>query len=115
MSTKAIAIVAGVGAGTGAAVARRFAQAYPVVLLARNPDNYQPYVDEINKSGGKAIGISTDLGNIESVAKAFKDIESAFPGAPVAAATFNASGRFVRKPLLELSVEDFTAGYEVSV
>lgn len=115
MSAKAIAIVAGVGAGTGAAVARRFAQAYPVILLARNPENFQPYVDEINKSGGKAIGISTDLGDNASIANAFKQIESEFPGAPIAAAIYNASGRFVRKPLLELSVEDFMAGYEVSV
>ncbi|CAK1358335.1 hypothetical protein CB0940_07041 [Cercospora beticola] len=115
MSAKAIAIVAGVGAGTGAAVARRFAQAYPVVLLARNSENFQPYVDEINKSGGKAIGISTDLGDNASIANAFKQIESEFPGAPIAAAIYNASGRFVRKPLLELSVEDFMAGYEVSV
>ncbi|KAI5362723.1 putative short-chain dehydrogenase/reductase SDR, NAD(P)-binding domain superfamily [Septoria linicola] len=114
-TTKAIAIIAGVGPGTGASVARRFAQSYPVVLLARNPENFNSLAEEINSSGGKAIGISTDLGDVSSVANAFKQIQSEFPDTPVAAAVYNASGRFVRKGLLDMAVEDFVAGYDVSV
>lgn len=114
MATKSFAVVAGVGPGTGAAVARKFALAYPVVLLARNPENYESLVSEINKSGGKAIGISTDVSNASSVKSAFKTIESEFGGASCAAAVFNASGRFVRKSLLELSEEEFVAGFDVS-
>lgn len=119
---KAIAIIAGVGPGTGAAVSRRFAQSYPVVLLARNPTNYQPYVEEINSAGGKAMGIATDLSSAESVSKAFREIEAEFGGGEgsqskvtVAAAVYNASGRFVRKPFLELGVEEFMEGWDVSV
>ena len=74
MASKAFAVVAGVGPGTGASVARRFAQAYPVVLLARNPDNFNSLVEEINKSGGKAIGISTDVSSPDSVKAAFQKI-----------------------------------------
>jgi len=114
MATKSFAVVAGVGPGTGAAVARKFALAYPVVLLARNPENYESLVSEINKSGGKAIGISTDVSSASSVKSAFKTIESEFGGASCAAAVFNASGRFVRKSLLELSEEEFVAGFDVS-
>lgn len=114
MASKAIAIVAGVGPGTGAAVARKFAAAYPVVLLARNPENFEGLVQEINQAGGKAIGISTDVSSQDSVKQAFGKIEQQYGNAPVAAAVFNASGRFVRKPLLEMSVEDFGAGWEVS-
>ena len=114
MASKAIAIVAGVGPGTGASVARKFAAAYPVVLLARNPENYESLVQEINKSGGKAIGISTDVSSPDSLKEAFGKIEQEYRGASIAAAIFNASGRFVRKPLLEMSVEDFGAGWEVS-
>jgi len=33
MASKLIAIIAGVGPGTGAAVAKKFAASYPVVLL----------------------------------------------------------------------------------
>jgi NAD(P)-dependent dehydrogenase (short-subunit alcohol dehydrogenase family) len=115
MTSKAIAIVAGVGPGTGAAVARRFAAAYPVVLLARSPENYESLAEEIKSSGGKALGISTDVSSPESLKQAFAAIEQEFPNAPIAAAIFNASGRFVRKPLLELTLEEFSAGHDVSV
>ena len=115
MASKAFAIVAGVGPGTGAAVARRFSKAYPVVLLARNPDNYNSLVDEINKSGGKAIGISTDVSSEKSMDDAMAKVKQEFEGASCAAAVFNASGRFVRKGLLDMTVEEFTAGHEVSV
>jgi NAD(P)-dependent dehydrogenase (short-subunit alcohol dehydrogenase family) len=114
-TTKPIAIIAGVGSGTGAALARRFAQSYPVVLLARNPSNFDKLADEINKSGGEAIGISTDVSSEESVKNAFAKIREVHGGAPVAAAIFNASARPVRKPFLETTVEEFGTGYEVSV
>jgi len=114
MTSKAIAIVAGVGPGTGAAVARKFAAAYPVVLLARNPDNYESLVQEINKNGGQAIGISTDVSSPESLKQAFSKVEEEHKGAPIAAAIFNASGKFVRKPLMEMTVDEFSAGWEVS-
>lgn len=114
MASKAFAVVAGVGPGTGAAVARRFAAAYPVALLARSPENYESLVEEINKSGGKAVGISTDVSDPKSVKAAFDKIQHEFNTTSCAAAIFNASGRFVRKPLLEMSVEDFSAGWEVS-
>lgn len=114
MAAKAFAVVAGVGEGTGASVARKFAAAYPVALLARNPANYESLVEEIKKSGGQAIGISTDVSKPESVKAAFDKIQQEFKGATCAAAIFNASGRFVRKSVLEMSVDDFSAGWEVS-
>jgi NAD(P)-dependent dehydrogenase (short-subunit alcohol dehydrogenase family) len=108
------AIIAGVGAGTGAAVARRFATAYPVALLARNPDNYDSLVKEINSRGGKAVGISTDVSNEQSVKDAITKIGQEFGDTGCAAAVFNASSGFVRKPFLETTVEEYTRGYEVS-
>ena len=44
--------------------------------------------------------------------KAFEQIKSEFKGKKLAAAIFNVGGRFVRKPFLELSLEDYEAGYE---
>ena len=115
MSPSPFAVIAGVGPGTGAAVARRFAKAYPVALLARSPDNYESLVQEINASGGQAIGISTDVSSEESVKSAFVKIEEEFGGAVgCAAAVFNASGPFMRKPLLEMGVEEFGRSWEVS-
>jgi NAD(P)-dependent dehydrogenase (short-subunit alcohol dehydrogenase family) len=114
--SKPIAIIAGVGPGTGAAVARRFAKSYPVVLLARNPTNFESLADEINKSGGEALGISTDVSSEESVKSAFDKIKEKFGNeVKAAAAIFNASGRFTRKPFLELSTEEFEVSYQVSV
>jgi len=115
--SKPFAIVAGVGPGTGAAVARKFSlqNRYPVALLARNPANYESLVSEINNAGGKAIGISTDVSSASSVSAAFQKIKSEFgEESGCAAAIFNASGRFFRKSILELTEEEFTAGYEVS-
>lgn len=107
------AVIAGVGPGTGAAVARKFAAAYPVALLARNPDNFTSLVDEINKSGGKAIGVSTNVADEKDVKKAFGEIQDKF-GGHCAAAVFNASGPFQRKSLLELTAADMQASWDVS-
>ncbi|KAI4682763.1 uncharacterized protein J4E84_007228 [Alternaria hordeiaustralica] len=115
MTNKPIAIIAGVGSGTGASLARRFAKSYPVVLLARNPSNFNALAEEINKSGGEAIGISTDVSSEESVKNAFTKIKEVHGGAPVAAMIFNASARPSRKPFLELTTEEFGMGWEVSV
>jgi len=92
-------------------VARRFAQAYPVVLLARKPENYEPTVKEINDAGGKAIGISTDIFDPKSVQSAFGQISKEFGSAGLAAAVYNVGGGFVRKPFLELTIDDYDAGY----
>lgn len=112
-STLPPTIVAGVGPGTGAAVAKKFAQKYPVFLLARNPSNYEPLVEEIKSKGGWAQGIPTDVSDAESVDKAFKEIKKAGDG-KVSAAVFNVGGKFIRKPFLDLSQEDFEAGYQAN-
>lgn len=117
MAPSPVAIIAGVGPGTGAAVARRFAQKYPVVLLARSASNYEPVVDEINKSGGKAVGISADITDEESVKGAFDQIKQGGlwkdgGESGVAAAVFNLGGGFAIKPFLELTKEEFESGWK---
>lgn len=129
MASKALAIIAGVGPGTvrsisfpltsykagsadektqGASIARKFAKSYSVVVLARNPDNYNPVVQEINSSGGQAIGISTDVSDSKSVNAAFDKIQAEYPSSKVAASVFNPGGGFVVKPFLELKEEDYS-------
>ncbi|KAJ6073689.1 uncharacterized protein N7446_001466 [Penicillium canescens] len=98
MTSKFLAIIAGVGPGTGASIARKFGKAYSVVVLARNPDNFDPVVQEINASGGQAFGISTDVSDSKSVNAAFDKIASQYPSSKVVAAVFNTGGGFVRKP-----------------
>ena len=115
MSSKAFAVIAGVGPGTGAQIARRFAQEYPVALLSSSPQSYEEIVKDINESGGKAIGISTDTSSEDSVKAAFDTIKKTYEGAPCAAAIYNASGGFVRKPFLEMTVEDLDKGWSTTV
>lgn len=76
MVSPRVAIIAGVGPGTATYIAKRFASAYPVALLARNPHNYEPVADKITSNGGKAVGISADLASGESVRAAFEKIRA---------------------------------------
>lgn len=127
--TKPLAIIAGVGPGTvshhridsdgthlinqqGASIARRFAQAYSVILLARNSANFDPLVKEINTAGGQALGIRTDLSDSTSVHSALDQITKQYHGSSLAAAVFNVGGGFVRKPFLELTETEFSQGFE---
>ena len=105
------AIVAGVGPGTGATVARKFGAAYPIALCARSPSNYEDAVNDINKTGGKAIGVEMDVSDEGSVEKAIEKVKGEF-GGECAAAVFNVGGRFIRKGFLELTREEFESGWE---
>ena len=99
---------------TGRSVALKFAKTYPVALLARNPANYESIVKEIKAAGGQAIGISTDVSSESSVKNAFAEIQKEFKGKKLAAAIYNVGGRFVRKPFLEMTSEEYEAGYEAN-
>ena len=112
MASKAFyAIVAGAGPGTGRAVALQFAKVYPVVLLARKPESYNDLVTEINKTGGKAIGISADTSDQTSVMSAFESIKKELPNSKLAAAVYNVGGRLSVTPFLETSVENLQASW----
>lgn len=80
-------------------------------MLARNPANYESIVEEIKSSGGHAIGITTDVSSESSVKTAFTEIKKEFQGKKLAAAIFNVGGGFVRKPFLDLTLEEYQSGY----
>lgn len=108
------AIVAGVGPGTGATVARKFGASYPVALLARNPANYEDAVKDIEAAGGRAIGIPTDVTDATSVKSAMGKIQKELGGDKCAAAVFNVGGKFIVKPFLELNQEEYESGWEAN-
>ncbi|KAL9028595.1 MAG: hypothetical protein Q9196_003068 [Gyalolechia fulgens] len=108
------AIIAGVGPGTGATVARKFGAAYPVALLARNPTNYEDAVNDIKAAGGIAIGLSADVTDPGSVKDAIAEAQKQLGGGKCAAAVFNVGGKFIMKPFLELSQEEFETGWEAN-
>jgi NAD(P)-dependent dehydrogenase (short-subunit alcohol dehydrogenase family) len=55
-----VVAVVGVGAGLGAALARRFAAGYKVALIARTAAVTGPVADEIRAAGGIAVPIQSD-------------------------------------------------------
>lgn len=82
------------------------------MLLSRNTTNFEPLVQEINSSGGQAVGISTDVSDANSVNAAFDQIAKQFPSSQVAATIFNPGGGLVRKPFLELTEEDYSTALD---
>jgi NAD(P)-dependent dehydrogenase (short-subunit alcohol dehydrogenase family) len=104
-----VAIVAGASRGIGAASARAFAEAgATVVLAARTESAISPIADEINRDGGKALAVPTDVTDPESVARLVDEAVKAFGRLDVA---FNNAGAgHVPKPLADISFEDFEAG-----
>jgi NAD(P)-dependent dehydrogenase (short-subunit alcohol dehydrogenase family) len=108
VSDKFFAIVAGIGPGVGRSVALKFSEAYPVVLLARRPESYADAVAQINKRGGRALGISADATDESSLASAFEVIKKEFGNLQPVAAIYNVAPnlRPTIKPFLELNLQD---------
>src|SRR5262245_59438400 len=108
-----VAIVAGVGPGTGSALARAFAkEGYAVGLLSRRAESSDPVAKEITDSGGKAIAVPADVSKRPSVVSAVEQIRKAL--GPVTALAHNASG-YGRGKILELDPEQVRQSFEVNV
>jgi NAD(P)-dependent dehydrogenase (short-subunit alcohol dehydrogenase family) len=97
---------------SGRSVAIKFAATYPVVLISRSASSYESIVSEINKNGGKAIGVAADVADSASLKSAFETIKKELGDAKLAAAVYNVGGGFTRKPFLQLTEKEYTAGYE---
>src|SRR5713226_2836203 len=76
-----VAVVVGVGAGLGAALARRFAQGYRVALVARSADFTRKLADEIRSAGGIALAVQGDATVPAQVAASYERIRGEL-GAP---------------------------------
>jgi NAD(P)-dependent dehydrogenase (short-subunit alcohol dehydrogenase family) len=106
-----VAVVTGVGAGTGASIARRFAREYSVALVARNADYLRELGDEIRKNGGRALETPADVGNAEQVKQAFAKIRAEL-GDP-SALLYNA-GSGTWGTITEISPEQYEASWRVN-
>ena len=74
--TKGVAAVVGVGAGLGAALARRFASHYRVALLARQKQKLDELASGIEATGARAIAVPVDVSDAEQIPPAFERIRS---------------------------------------
>jgi NAD(P)-dependent dehydrogenase (short-subunit alcohol dehydrogenase family) len=103
-----VAVVAGAGPGNGAALARRFAAAgYAIALLARNRDNLNSIVGELET----ARGYTCDVGDAASVDAAFTDIRRDL--GPVDVLLYNA-GSGVFADVESITPEQFEQSWRVN-
>lgn len=73
---RGVAAVVGVGAGLGAALARRFATDYSVALVARDHGKLEEFRSEIESAGGRAIAVPADVSDAGHVHSAFERIRT---------------------------------------
>ncbi len=108
---RGVAAVIGVGAGLGAALARRFASAYSVALVARDEKHLQQFTSEIDSTGGRAIAVSADVTNAAEIQAAFKAIRDRL--GDVDLLLYNAAMRPFGR-LMETKPSTFEATWRVS-
>lgn len=97
-------VIAGVGPGLGASIARKFAaEGCAVGLFARSSEFIGDLADELNEDG-EALAVETDITDPDEVAAGFEEVREAF--GPVETLINHASGG-AWKRLMDLSVEEF--------
>jgi NAD(P)-dependent dehydrogenase (short-subunit alcohol dehydrogenase family) len=107
------AIVAGVGPGTGAALARAFAQeGYAVGLLSRHLESSTPVAEEIGNAGGKALVVQADVTDRRSVQAAVAQIRQS--AGPITALAHNASG-YGHGDFLQMDPDQIRQSFEANV
>jgi NADP-dependent 3-hydroxy acid dehydrogenase YdfG len=101
---KGVAAVVGVGAGLGAALARRFATGYKVALIARSADIIEKVSDEIRAAGGIVYPIQSDATIAGQIAVTHTQIQREL--GPIEILIYN-GGRRPMGRLLETTPEVF--------
>lgn len=105
------AIVAGVGPGLGASLARALArEGYGVGLISRRAESGEPVAQEIRAGGGKALVAAVDVTDRKALFEAVDKIRAGL-GA-ITALAYNASG-FGRGNFLDLDPEIVRQSFEV--
>ena len=108
---KPVAVVVGVGPGTGAALARRFAKGYRVALMARSADYVKSLANEIRAQGGDALEAPADAANFSEVAGAFAAIREKFTDPEIL--LYNA-GSGTWGTIVDITAEQYEAAWRVN-
>ncbi len=105
MSQTKVAVVLGVGPALGASVARRFArEGFAVALMARRREEVVPVAEAIGKAGGRALALTADATQVDSVGAAFQQVRDQL--GPPEVFVYNA-GAFEMGGILEVTPEKF--------
>lgn len=102
-----VALVTGASSGIGETIAHALANAgAQVVLVARRLPELERVAHEITEAGGRAAAIACDLADRAALRRCAAGVPSHF-GAPDI--VVSAAGTNVRKPILEISDDDWDA------
>jgi NADP-dependent 3-hydroxy acid dehydrogenase YdfG len=108
-----VVVITGASSGLGEAAARLLAtEGAPVVLGARRADRIQSLADEINKSGGKALAVTTDVTRPEEVTRLVDAGVEAFGRIDV---MLNNAGLMPHSPLERLKLDDWNQMIDVNI
>ena len=110
-----VAVVAGVGPGLGASLARRFAkEGCRVALLARSSDFLETLANELRGKGTETLVVQTDVSEADQVAAAFRRIREQLGSVDLLVNNASAGGPF-GQPFVEITPESFIQGWRVGV
>ena len=110
-----VAVIAGVGPGLGASLARKFAkEGCHVALLAKSPDFIDTLADELRRRGTEVLAIPTDINEVNQVAATFQRIREQLGSVDLLINNASAGGPF-GQPFVEIPPESFTRGWRVGV
>jgi NAD(P)-dependent dehydrogenase (short-subunit alcohol dehydrogenase family) len=113
-SNPKVAVVAGLGKGIGAALARKFAaQGCAVGLIARSGSYSNQLAGELGRSGARAIAVEADISQAEQVDAAFTQIRQQLGSVDVLINHASAGGPG-RRSIVELTAEAFEESWRVS-
>jgi NAD(P)-dependent dehydrogenase (short-subunit alcohol dehydrogenase family) len=109
-----VVIITGASRGIGAESARAFSAAGAIVVLgARTDDAIKSIAEEIRSRGGEALAVATDVTDAGSVERLVEKATGTY--GRLDGAFNNAGGGPARKPLAELSADEFDLALNVNL
>ena len=109
-----VALVAGASKGIGAATAEAFANAGAAIVLgARNLEALQAVVARIESRGGRAIGVRTDVADVDSMRNLVDQALATY--GRLDAAFNNATDGPMPAPLADIDPDEFDRGIATNV
>jgi NAD(P)-dependent dehydrogenase (short-subunit alcohol dehydrogenase family) len=110
-----VSVIAGVGPGLGASLARKLAkEGCRLALLARSSDFLETLSNELRQHGTKALALPTDVSDADQVATAFERIRNQLGPVDLLINNASGSGPF-GQTFADISPESFARGWRVGV